>query len=279
MARPSPIDELIVSLERFMNNYDLVNVYRALHYLTVETALLLNQRLKWTKPPVGEALPQLTYFMRRNLLKPIKGTLEWMWNMLSEKKPLILEEGNVERLARELKESIWRPVDTVIAYDGLSILELATLAAYMRSKKTLQTVVSITFVNPPGVTRFMSEQAPPGYRRSLSGVASLLARELSAGRYEVRNYVDDIVHEHGGAGWSTFLEQLDIKRIAQDLASEAAKGCLVVFSDHGYDVVLSRRGGLYVTHGHKLQSDEEVVVLPFSRFSFVLVAFRSFNSR
>jgi NADPH:quinone reductase-like Zn-dependent oxidoreductase len=147
-------------------------------------------------------------------------------------------------------------------------------AAYLRSRKAFHAIlVDYVFVNPPGITRYVSEQTTRGLRQSLTGVAQMIAQRLGARDYRRVSYVDSVVHEHGEAGWSVFLEHLDVERIAEELSELASRGCLLVFSDHGYDVVLDEEGGLYVTHGYKLEAGEGRVILPLSRFSFVLVVF------
>jgi hypothetical protein len=272
---PAAVHGLINVLERLAGSYRLSDVYRALHYVAVETALLLRGLGSVTpKPPEEGVLRLLLSLSRERLREPLRGVIAWMDRVLSGRAPLVVREGSVEELARLLSESVKRPVDRVVAHDGLSLLEVVASAAYLRSRKAFHAVlVDYVFVNPPGITRYVSEQATRGLRQSLTGVAQMIAQRLGARDYRRVSYVDSVVHEHGEAGWSVFLEHLDVERIAEELGELASRGCLLVFSDHGYDVVLDEEGGLYVTHGYKLEAGEGRVILPLSRFSFVLVVF------
>jgi len=272
---PASIHNLVEGLGKLVASYKLPDVYKALHYVAVETALLHHGLgASIIEPPKGGALGTLVPLARRELKPPIRDTIIWMYRELDRSTPFIVSEGSVEGLTIELSRIIVRPVDAVVAHDGLSLFEFATCAAYLRFRRSMQAVmVDFVFVNPPGVTRYVSTQVPQGERQSLAGIARALARELNAKVFKRSSYVDRIVHEHGGGGWSSFVEHLDMEIIAKELAEEASSGCVLVFSDHGYDIVLGEEGGLYVTHGHKLGAGMERVVLPLSRFSFVLVAF------
>jgi hypothetical protein len=246
-----------------------------LHYIAVETALLL-RGLRYIpfESPNESALRLLLSLAHARLKEPLRGIMLWMDNVLNRSAPLVVKEGNVEELAKFLSESVKRPVDKVVAHDGLSLLEMVASVAYLGSRKALHAVlVDYTFVNPPGITRYVSEQATQNYRQSLTGVVQMIAQRLRAKDYIRVSYVDHIIHEYGEAGWTVFLEHLDVERIAEELSELASRGCLLVFSDHGYDVVLDEEGNLFVTHGYRLEAGEGRVILPLSRFSFVLVAF------
>lgn len=272
-----PVDayRLVSVLERLVASYNLPDVYKALHYVAVETALLLQSvGVERLEPPREGALRLLLPFARKELRDPVRGIIVWMNQVLGRSAPLIVSEGSVAELAKLLSESVKRPVDTVVAHDGLSLLEVAASAAYLRSRKRLHAIlVNYAFVNPPGVTRYVSEQAPQGLSPSLAGVAQMLAQKLGARKHRRIGYVDRVVHEHGEAGWDVFLEHLNVESVAEELAELASRDCILVFSDHGYDVVLGEEGGLYVTHGYRPEAGGGRVLLPLSRFSFVLVAF------
>ena len=271
---PAGLYTLVEELEKLTANYKLPDVYRALHYVAVETALLhRGLRAAVGEAPKGGAAGLLVALARRALRRPLSNLITWMDRKLGESTLFVVSEGNVEELARELRGSVTRRVDRVIAHDGLSLLELAACAAYLRQVGIQAVVADVVFVNPPGVTRYVSAQAPLGHRQSLAGVAQMLAQKLNAKEHERCWYVDWVVHNYGEGGWVSFIEHLDVEFITKRLADAASSGCALVFSDHGYDVVLGEEGGLYITHGHKLEGGEGKVVLPLSRFSFVLVAF------
>jgi len=272
---PAGLYTLVEELEKLTANYKLPEVYRALHYVAVETALLhRGLRAAVGEAPKGGAAGLLVALARRALRGPLSDIITWMGRKLREDTPFVVSEGSVEELAKELRGSVTRRVDKVIAHDGLSLLELAACAAYLRQVGIQAVVADVVFVNPPGATRYVSAQAPPGYRQSLAGVAQMLAQKLNAREHERCSYVDWVVHNYGEGGWVSFIEHLDVELIAKRLAAAATNGCVLVFSDHGYDVVFSEERGLYVVHGYKLkEADRERVVLPLSRFSFILVTF------
>jgi len=272
---PASAHNLVERLGKLVASYKLPDVYKALHYVAVETALLHHGLgAAMVEPPKGGALGTLVPLARRELKTPLMDVILWMHRELERGIPFIVSEGSVEELAGELSRSVVRPVDAVVAHDGLSLFEFAVCAAYLRFRMGMHAVMAdFVFVNPPGVTRYVSAQAPQGERQSLAGVARALARKLNAKVYKRCGYVDWVVHEYGEGGWGSFVERLDVEAIAKGLAGEASSGCVLVFSDHGYDVVLGEEGGLYITHGHKLEGGKGKVVLPLSRFSFVLVAF------
>jgi hypothetical protein len=272
---PAALYTLVEGLEKLTANYKLPDVYRALHYVAVETALLRRGlRAAVGEAPKGGAAGLLVALARRALRGPLSDIITWMDRKLREDTPFVVSEGSVEELAKELRGSVTRRVDKVVAHDGLSLLELAACAAYLRQVGIQAVVADVVFVNPPGVTRYVSAQAPPGYRQSLAGVSQMLAQKLNAREHERSWYVDWVVHNYGEGGWVSFIEHLDVEFIAKRLAAAATNGCVLVFSDHGYDVVFSEERGLYVVHGYKLkEADRERVVLPLSRFSFILVAF------
>ena len=158
----------------------------------------------------------------------------------------ILEDANIQFILNLLRERVKR-VDGVIALDGGSIPEIIAITgklAYLNRKVTVYDF----FVNPAGVTRFLTNQLSTfGRKTTLKSYSELLGEKLEA-RFNIKISVIDLTVHERGVDLKDFLKSLDITKIFNQIAS--TRGSLVITADHGYDLVADEYG-LYLTHGYR----------------------------
>jgi hypothetical protein len=159
-----------------------------------------------------------------------------------------------ERLAVILKEANLR-----------YILEIVSIASKFYSMRRNVMIYEEVFVNPIGVTRFLTGQLETLNRESyLKQYAALLKERLNANECFKWSKVDLVTHQHGYT-LEGFLESIEMTKLFDCINHLAKRNSLLITSDHGYDVVADE-SGLYITHGYK-----KVCPLNFSRIAPFLV--------
>jgi hypothetical protein len=177
---------------------------------------------------------------------------------------VILEEANLQFVLSFLRERVGK-VGGVVVLDCGSIPELSAIASKFIYFNRNVTVYDRVFVNPIGMTRFLTEQLIYFDRETaLKYYAELLKNELEA-KFSVKISTIDLVVHQRGVTVSDFLSSLDMGRIFEQINRLAKRDSVLVTADHGYDLVADEHG-LFVTHGYK-----EKCPLNFSRIALFLV--------
>lgn len=193
----------------------------------------------------------------------------------------VAEEANVSMVIRETAGILRGEVNNILVIDAFSIIEFAALLVKCwRSQLSCELVESEIFVNPRGNTWYVKRQVGEGNTGYLRDYAAKLAREIGCGRsFEVYPLFDKALHFSVG-DVICFLEgeegnpfELAWGKIQEILQREQTlfPFCLLLTSDHGYNVLEDESGTLYVEHGR-----EERAVLRLDRVSlFALIRPRS----
>jgi len=172
----------------------------------------------------------------------------------------------IEVLLRELGH-----ISYVVLYDCLSIIEMLTMASSMRSKGYDVAFPSTCFINPLGLTRFMTRQARVE-RGTMRDVLEILVSSLGAQAGELVPEVDRLVHGHGH-DIGEFLAHMDIEHVILACEEHARRGPTLVASDHGYDIIHTP-GELYIHHGPLVEQQGRQIVLNLSRIAPFMLVFR-----
>jgi len=256
-----------VVAEKMVPNYRLEDVYRAVVYAFAHAALREKGVGLRALKPLEEGVPKpLLAIAKGELLSKVHPIVKLVEHMLREGAPLLVRyETSLERVIEEVKREAGR-ADTILAYDAMSIIEQVIISAFLKAQGIRTLFLRTFFLNPQGLTRFMTSQLPASGQQTLRGVAQHLASHLEARQHNKNSTIDQKVHETGILGLDEFIKKVDISRIARQILEASEKGTTLVLSDHGYDIVLSRRGGyLYVVHG--FQGGADVALLLLSRIS------------
>ena len=162
---------------------------------------------------------------------------------------ILLKEASLHHILDFLKSKVGK-VGSVMVLDCASIPELVTLASKLRSVSHHTLVLGETFLNPIGVTRFLTRQLTSfGQKDVLRGYAELLKQTLNANFCVKNSVIDLMVHKHG-VTIDNFLQSIDIEELFNKIKFFTSQTSVLVTSDHGYDIVADEQG-LYVTHGYK----------------------------
>ncbi len=269
------IDNAIEKTKQLLEGYSVKNVHRALLYSATYVAIRnkgLDARLL---QPLEENIPKpLVYHARRTLVPQLKKMLNILDEKLESKKPITVDDASVNKLAGKVK-NIFGNIDYVMVYDCMSLIEFLVIAASMRLNNLESTMPNIVFVNPIGLTRYVTHQLTSlDYRAVLREFAHLLASELGARGYSKSAYIDLKVHEYGSFGVEEYINRIDIIRVVEEVLDRASNSVVLITADHGYDVVYDVDDNyLYVTHGFREpEKRNHIPLLLFSRFSFFLKA-------
>ena len=262
--------------ERFASGYSPGSIYRALMYALIYAAL--RRRLggyELLKPLERKVSPPLLAAVKRELTDKLYHLLEQVDSIVASSKPVLISgEADLKHTVDAVKHEVER-VDYVLVYDCMSLVEQLAISAFLKVEGVKSVFLSTVFVNPAGVTRFVTQQLHgTGYRASLLGVARYIANELRASLYTKSSFVDEKVHEAGLLGAEEFVDRMDIDRVAREVLERARSGRVLVLSDHGYDVVVSvRENYIYVVHGFRRgDSSSYVPLVLLSRFTFFIEA-------
>jgi hypothetical protein len=258
-----------VIAEKLVPNYRLEDVYRAIAYAFVRAALQGKSGRFELLEPLEKIIPKpLLAAVKRELFGRVHSIIKQVDYLLSEGSPVLVHgEAALERVIEEVKREVGR-VDYVFVYDSMSVIEQVAVSAFLKAQDVRTLFLRTFFLNPLGLTRFMTSQLPGGERQTLRRVAQYVASNLGAQLYAKSSFIDVSVHESGLLGVDEFVKRIDISRIAAEVLKASERGVVLVFSDHGYDVVLSRRGDyLYVVHGFQEGSVDDIALLLLSRIS------------
>ena len=232
----------------------------------------------WIIEGLEERIPlTLLAAAKRELVSKMHSLVKHIDVMLLENRPVLTySEADLKYTIDTVKHEIGS-VDYVLIYDCMSVIEQIVISAFLKAKGVRTLFLNIVFLNPIGLTRFMTSQLPDTrYRPSLLGVARYVASQLKAPLYTKNSLIDINVHESGLLGVDEFVKKIDIDRIANEVLEASSRGRILVFSDHGYDVVLAKQGQyLYIVHGFKQgSSSDDVPLLLLSRISLFMGAYR-----
>jgi len=180
------------------------------------------------------------------------------------KQAVILKEANLQYIIQFLENKVGK-VDTVFVLDCGSIPEIITIASKFSNLGHNVKIFEEVFINPIGITRFLTEQLGTFGRESyLIQYARLLKERLKASFYAKSSTVDLVTHQRGFA-IDDFLKSIEVEKLFKQINHFAKQKSVLVTSDHGYDVVVDEHG-LYVTHGCTRNCP-----LNFSRIALFLV--------
>lgn len=208
---------------------------------------------------------------KRELYLPMLRLLDEIEKIIYNKyKPIIVEgSANIDYVAQWLKIEIGE-VDRLLMYDCLSIPELLTLASYFKSRNIKIFFPTKPFINPIGLTRFMTTQiAEKSYRSILYEVARYLATSLNAKNFIKNSYIDKTVHLYGEMGIDIFVNNINIEGLLNDILN--MRSGVIIMADHGYDIVEPKDNGfLYIIHGYTKPSMKTNVIINFSKIALFL---------
>jgi hypothetical protein len=177
---------------------------------------------------------------------------------------VILREANLHYILHFLESRVGK-VGAVLVLDCASIPEFVTIASKFSALRRNVTIFEEVFVNPLGVTRFLTGQLESFNREaSLRQYAQLLKERLKANFFVKSSTIDVIAHQRG-LTLGSFLKSIEMQRLFDQLNRFVRQSSVLVTSDHGYDVVADEYG-LYVTHGYRKECP-----LSFSRLALFLV--------
>ena len=183
------------------------------------------------------------------------------------KKPdysILLKEASIQYMLDFLKSSVGK-VGGIIVLDCGSIPELITFAGKLTSLRHKATIYDKAFINPIGVTAFVTGQMGSlGREAYLREYARQLKDTLSS-KFFIKSSTIDLTAHKQGVTIQNFLESLQIQNVFDQINRFARQDSILITSDHGYDVVADEHG-LYITHGHK-----EKCPLSFSKIALFLV--------
>ena len=264
--------------ERFVPGYSLGSVYRALMYALIYAALRRRLGRYDLLEPLGKRVsPPLLAAAKRELTGKLHYLLEQVDSILASSKPVLIHgEADLRHTIDSVKREVER-VDYVLVYDCMSLVEQLAISAFLKVVGVKSVFLSTVFVNPVGVTRFVTQQLHgTSYRASLLGVARYIAKELRASLYAKSSFIDEKVHEVGLLGVEEFVDRMDVDRVAREALERARSGRVLVLSDHGYDVIASvRENYIYVVHGFSRGDSSSYVPLALlSRLTLFIEAYR-----
>lgn len=246
-----------VIAEKIVSSYSLTNTYRATVYAFAFAAIqrIHNKKYELLKPLERKISPLLIATVRKDLVNMIHDLLEHIDLLLASEKPIMVEEANLDHITDMVRYEIGG-INHVLVYDCMSIIEQLVVSAFLKAKGISSVFLRTIFINPVGLTRFVTQQLlGTHYRTTLLGLAKYVAKKLNASIYMKSSYIDEKIHEVGLLGIDEFVDKISIDRIAEEVLGKAKIGKTLVFSDHGYDLIASpEEDYIYVTHGFKQSS-------------------------
>jgi hypothetical protein len=194
-------------------------------------------------------------------LRFIKSFNEFLHN---SKQAVILKEANLQHIMQFLENKVGK-VDTVFVLDCASIPEIITIASKFSALKRNITIFEEVFINPIGITRFLTGQLESFNIESyLRQYAQLLKERLKANFFVKSSTIDLTTHQYGFT-LDSFLKSIEMQKLFDQINHFAKQNSVLVTSDHGYDIVADEHG-LYIIHGYKKKCP-----LNFSKMALFLV--------
>jgi predicted transcriptional regulator len=263
-------DNAVSHVQKLLAGYTIDNVYKALVYSLIYKVIKGRDPTLSALKPLEEKIPKPLLFKARKDLSPVFETIVLeLQKTLDSKKPILVENANIPTIAREVRK-LFRKIDYVMVYDCMSLNEFILVSAASRSQGFRTILPNLIFVNPIGLTRYVTQQLPGlDYRSVLREYARMLAERLRAKGYYKSAYIDFKVHEYGSMGIEEFLEKINITRIINEITNLASNGIVLITADHGYDIIYDPDSKyIYVLHGYKERvKGNHAPLLLFSRFS------------
>jgi len=260
-------------VEKLLAGYTIDNVYKALVYSSIYKIIKKYDTATTTLKPLEEKIPKPLLFKAKKDLSPaFESIILELRSILNSKKPILVENASITIISREITK-IFRRIDYVMVYDCMSLNEFILISAASRLQGFKTITPNLIFVNPIGLTRYVTQQLPGlDYRSVLREYARLLAERLRAKGYHKSAYIDFKVHEYGSMGIEEFLQRININKILNEIINLASNGIVLITADHGYDIIYDPDSKyVYVLHGFKRQlKGNHVPLLLFSRFSLFL---------
>ena len=267
------LDNAVSHVQKLLTGYTIDNVYKALVYSSIYRIIKSYNPTMTALKPLEEKIPKpLLFKATKNLSSIFESIILELRSILNSKKPILVENANITTIVREVTK-IFRRIDYVMVYDCMSLNEFILISAVSRLQGFKSIFPNLIFVNPLGLTRYVTQQLPGlDYRGVLREYARMLAERLHAKGYHKSAYIDFKVHEYGSMGIEEFLEKININRILNEIANLAFNGIVLVTADHGYDVIYDPDSQyIYILHGFKRQiKGNHIPLLLFSRFSLFL---------
>lgn len=178
---------------------------------------------------------------------------------------VIIKEANLQHIVQLLESRVGK-VDGVFVFDCASVPEFIAIASKFSALGRNTTILEEVFVNPVGVTRFLTGQLEALDRGMyLAHYARLLKERLRASFSTKISTIDLITHRQGFT-LRDFLDSLKPSELFEEIRRSAEQKSVLITSDHGYDVIMDEHG-FYVTHGYY----KENCLLSFSRIALFLV--------
>jgi hypothetical protein len=238
--------------------YSFIKAGLSLYGSAKEQAIQIDDLIKKVPPPYQGLINGKLYLNALRFVKTFNAFLR------DERLAVILKEANLRYILQFLENNV-RKVDRVLVLDCLCIPEIVSIASKFYSMRRNVMIYEEVFVNPIGVTRFLTGQLETLNRESyLKQYAALLKERLNANECFKWSKVDLVTHQHGYT-LEGFLESIEMTKLFDCINHLAKRNSLLITSDHGYDVVADE-SGLYITHGYK-----KVCPLNFSRIAPFLV--------
>lgn len=265
-------------LALLLRGYDLSTVYKAAMYSLAYSALARSYGDHKLLKPLVEKIPNpLVATAKGGLHHRFLELLKLLDATLNSKTPVVVEgTADLRFIIDWLKHEVGS-ADYVVVYDCMSLVEFLAISAYLRSKGVRSAFLSRAFLNPVGLTRFVTQQLRDISRyEALSEVARLLAENLGGVGYYKSSRLDAKVHEYGHLGIDELIEMMSIDKVAEEVLSYALRGKLLVGTDHGYDFVISRGDDyIYITHGFKPSDTYKATpLILLSRLALFMEAYR-----
>ena len=273
------LEQIRDRITKYIWGYALSNVYKMVMYSAVYAVLHRGSGRYELLKPLERKIPPPLLAPAKQLANEFFDLFNYLTMLLysySEKPAVVEGEANLESITRWLKHEI-NTVNHVLMYDCISLIEFLTISAYLKLRGIKSIFLSKVFLNPIGLTRFVTQQLyGTSYRTTLLGVTQYIANNLGGAAYVKSSYVDEKVHEIGSLGIDTFVDVIAIERIAREILEKASQGKILVCADHGYDIVESvDEGYIYVTHGFRPESAFKAIpLLLLSRFAFFMGIYR-----
>ena len=271
------LEEIRDSITSLVRGYDLYIVYRATMYSTVYAALVRSYGSYHLLKPLEDKTPKSLVALAKGRLHHLfLELLSLLDKLLGSGRAVIVEgEANLQAIIDWLKHEVGE-VDYVLIYDCMSLIEFLVISAYLQFKGVKSVFLSRMFLNPVGLTKFVTQQLHETYRyETLREVARIIAENLGGIGYSKSSYLDRKVHEYGHLGIDEFVEVIDIEGIAEEVLKQAIRGKLLVGTDHGYDIVRAVEGDyIYITHGFRPRDTyKSAPLLLLSRFALFMEAY------
>ena len=181
-----------VIAEKLMPSYSLENVYKATMYALIYAVLQEKTSKYELLKPLEEIIPStLLAAAKRELVSKMCSLVKHIDTMLMENRPVLTySEADLMYTIETVKREIGN-VDYVLVYDCMSVIEQIVVSAFLKARGVRTLFLNMVFLNPIGLTRFMTSQLPDtGYKPSLLRVARYVASQLKAPLYTKNSLID-----------------------------------------------------------------------------------------